>query len=57
MSGMAHAEEQAPAPSEVPRVKSRAALYLDLPLFPMDEDVLEWWVLNEMKFPSLKGMT
>ena len=51
--GHAHLEERAPAPAEVPTVKSEAALYLDLPSVPMDADVLEWWVLNEMKFPAL----
>ena len=53
MAGMAHVEERAPAPAEVPRVKSEAALYLDLPSVPMDAHVLEWWALNEMKFPAL----
>ena len=34
-------------------MKSEAALYLDLPSVPLDADELEWWALNEMKFPAL----
>ena len=52
----AHLEERAPAPEEKPTVKSEADLYLDVPSVPMDADVLEWWALNEMKFPGLSVM-
>ena len=56
MAGMAHLEERLPARAEVPTVKSEASLYLDLPSVAMDEDMLEWWALNEMKFPVLSVM-
>ena len=42
MAGMAHLEERAQAPAEMPTVKSEATLYLDLPFVLMDADVLEW---------------
>jgi len=46
MASMADLEELAPAPADVPTVKSEAALYLDLPPALMHEDVLEWLALN-----------
>ena len=53
---MAHLEERAQAPAEVPTVSSEAALYLDLPSIRMEADVLEWWSLSEMKLPALSVM-
>ena len=37
-------------------MKSEAELYLEVPAAPMETDVLEWWTLNQMKFPALSVM-
>ena len=54
MAGMAHLEAAAPAGPSV--VKSEVELYLELPIAPMNTDVLEWWAENENKFPALSVM-
>ena len=38
--------------ADVPQLR----LYLDVPAAPMETDMLEWWALNEMKFPALSVM-
>ena len=47
---------QAAAAAPTSQVKSEAKLCLDMLAPPLETDVLEWWALDEMKFPALSVM-
>jgi hypothetical protein len=51
---MAHLQAAAVAPTS--QAKSEAKLCLEMPAPPLETDVLEWWALDEMKFPALSVM-